>query len=297
MDITHLTGAITALVTPFDKKGDVDFAALERFVDFQIDGGIDGLLVLGTTGESATMTDAEDVEVVRTVVERVAGRVPVIGGAGSNATAESMRKSKMLQEAGVDGLLLITPYYNKSNEEGIYRHFSYVLDRVDVPCLLYNVPSRTGCALSEANVARLSKHANAWGIKEASGDIAYATKIARYVGDDFTLWSGNDDMITPLLSLGASGVISVWSNIAPQTVRNLVAYWHDGNPQKAREIQLANLDLIHALFCEVNPIPVKYALAEMGLLGENYRLPLWKLTDAHKALLAAELKKAGILHA
>ena len=203
----------------------------------------------------------------------------------------------MLQEAGVDGLLLITPYYNKSNEEGIYRHFSYVLDRVDVPCLLYNVPSRTGCALSEANVARLSKHANAWGIKEASGDIAYATKIARYVGDGFTLWSGNDDMIAPLLSLGASGVISVWSNVAPQTVHNLVAYWHDGNPQKAREIQLANLDLIHALFCEVNPIPVKYALAEMGLLGENYRLPLWKLTDAHKALLAAELKKAGILHA
>ena len=297
MDITHLTGAITALVTPFDEKGDVDFAALERFVDFQIDGGIDGLLVLGTTGESATMTDAEDVEVVRTVVERVAGRVPVIGGAGSNATAESMRKSKMLQEAGVDGLLLITPYYNKSNEEGIYRHFSYVLDRVDVPCLLYNVPSRTGCILSEANVARLSKHANAWGIKEASGDIAYATKIARYVGDDFTLWSGNDDMIAPLLSLGASGVISVWSNVAPQTVHNLVAYWHDGNPQKAREIQLANLDLIHALFCEVNPIPVKYALAEMGLLDENYRLPLWKLTDAHKALLAAELKKAGILHA
>lgn len=297
MDMTHLTGAITALVTPFDEKGNVDFAALERFVDFQVDGGIDGLLVLGTTGESATMTDAEDVEVVRTVVERVAGRVPVIGGAGSNATAESMRKSKMLQEAGVDGLLLITPYYNKSNEEGIYQHFSYVLDRVDVPCLLYNVPSRTGCALSEANVARLSKHANAWGIKEASGDIAYATKIARYVGDDFTLWSGNDDMIAPLLSLGGSGVISVWSNVAPQTVRDLVAYWHDGNPQKAREIQLANLDLIHALFCEVNPIPVKYALAEMGLLGENYRLPLWKLTDAHKDLLAAELKKAGILHA
>ncbi len=262
MDITHLTGAITALVTPFDEKGDVDFAALERFVDFQIDGGIDGLLVLGTTGESATMTDAEDVEVVRTVVERAAGRVPIIGGAGSNATAESMRKSKMLQEAGVDGLLLITPYYNKSNEEGIYRHFSYVLDRVDVPCLLYNVPSRTGCILSEANVARLSKHANAWGIKEASGDIAYATKIARYVGNDFTLWSGNDDMIAPLLSLGGSGVISVWSNVAPQTVHNLVAYWHDGNPQKAREIQLANLDLIHALFCEVNPIPVKYALAE-----------------------------------
>ena len=297
MDITHLTGAITALVTPFDEKGDVDFAALERFVDFQIDGGIDGLLVLGTTGESATMTDAEDVEVVRTVVERVAGRVPVIGGAGSNATAESMRKSKMLQEAGVDGLLLITPYYNKSNEEGIYRHFAYVLDRVDVPCLLYNVPSRTGCILSEANVARLSKHANAWGIKEASGDIAYATKIARYVGDDFTLWSGNDDMIALLLSLGGSGVISVWSNVAPQTVHNLVAYCHDGNPQKAREIQLANLDLIHALFCEVNPIPVKYALAEMGLLDENYRLPLWKLTDAHKDLLAAELKKAGILHA
>ncbi|MFR8062436.1 MAG: 4-hydroxy-tetrahydrodipicolinate synthase, partial [Lancefieldella rimae] len=213
MDMTHLTGAITALVTPFDEKGNVDFAALERFVDFQVDGGIDGLLVLGTTGESATMTDAEDVEVVRTVVERVAGRVPVIGGAGSNATAESMRKSKMLQEAGVDGLLLITPYYNKSNEEGIYRHFSYVLDRVDVPCLLYNVPSRTGCALSEANVARLSKHANAWGIKEASGDIGNVAKIMHMCDGNIDIYSGNDDQVVPLLSLGGIGVISVLSNV------------------------------------------------------------------------------------
>ncbi len=165
MDMKNLTGAITALVTPFDAQGNVDFEALERFVDFQIEQGIDGILALGTTGESSTMTDEEDIEVVKAILARVQGKVPVIGGAGSNSSAESLRKAEALEKAGVDGLLLITPYYNKSNEEGIYQHFSYVLDRVDVPCILYNIPGRTGCSISERNVQRLAAHPNAWCIK------------------------------------------------------------------------------------------------------------------------------------
>ena len=267
MDMKNVTGAITALVTPFDAQGNVDFEALEHFVDFQIEQGIDGILALGTTGESSTMTDEEDIEVVKAIL------------------------------AGVDGLLLITPYYNKSNEEGIYQHFSYVLDRVDVPCILYNIPGRTGCSISVRNVQRLAAHPNAWAIKEASGDIAYATKVARYLSDDFTMWSGNDDMIVPLLSLGASGVISVWSNLDPKMVHDLVAAWHRGEVSLARELQLQYLDLVHALFCEVNPIPVKAALARMGLMEENYRLPLWKMTDEHAEVLENAMRKAGLLDA
>lgn len=297
MDMNHLTGALTALVTPFDQNGKVDFETLEHFVDFQVEQGIDGLLVLGTTGESATMTDEEDIEVVKTVLSRAQGKVPVIGGTGSNSTSESWRKAQALEKAGVDGLLFITPYYNKSNEEGIYQHFSYVLDRVDVPCILYNIPGRTGCSISEKNVQRLSVHPNAWGIKEASGDISYATKVARYLSDDFSMWSGNDDMIVPLLSLGASGVISVWSNIDPKMVHDLVASWNRGEVSLAKDLQLQYLDLIHALFCEVNPIPVKAALARMGYMEENYRLPLWKMSEEHVQVLENAMRKAGLLDA
>lgn len=295
MDMTNLTGSIVALVTPFKQDGSVDFEALERLVDFHIENGTDGILVLGTTGESSTMTDAEDYEVARTVVDRVAGRVPVIGGAGSNCTAESMAKSLGLIKLGVDGLLLITPYYNKSNEEGIYQHFAYVLDRVDVPCILYNIPGRTGCSISENNLARLSKHPNAWGIKEASGSIEYASMAARYLSDDFRMFSGNDDIVVPLMSLGAKGVISVWADIAPATVHKMCADFLAGDIESARKIQLDNLELIHSLFCEVNPIPVKCALAQMGMIEEAYRQPLWPMADAGRARLTAALKGAGLI--
>lgn len=207
MDMQGLTGSVVALVTPFLEDGSIDFGSLERLVDFHLENGTDGILVLGTTGESSTMTDEEDLEVAKTVIDRVAGRIPVIGGAGSNSTAESLRKAKALEKLGADGLLLITPYYNKSNEEGIYRHFTTVLDQVDVPCLLYNIPGRTGCSISERNVARLATHPNAWGIKEASGNISYATMVARYLSDDFRMMSGNDDMVVPILSLGGVGVV------------------------------------------------------------------------------------------
>ena len=295
MDMTKLTGSIVALITPFAADGSVDFEALERLVDFHLAHGTDGILVLGTTGESSTMTDEEDLAVSRCVVERVAGRIPVIGGAGSNSTAESMRKSEGLVRAGVDGLLLITPYYNKSNEEGIYEHFKYVLDRVDVPCVLYNIPGRTGCSISVDNVRRLGDHPNAWAIKEASGNISYAASVARYLSDDFRMFSGNDDMVVPILSLGGSGVISVWADVAPATVHKMCVDFLSGDVESARKTQLDNLDLIHALFCEVNPIPVKAALAKMGMIEEVYRLPLCETSAANKKKIADCLKEVGLL--
>lgn len=295
MDMTNLTGSVVALITPFEEDGSVDYEALERLVEFQIEGGTDGILVLGTTGESSTMTDAEDVAVADFVVRRVAGRVPVIGGAGSNSTAESLRKSLELQKHGVDGLLLITPYYNKSNEEGIYQHFAQVMDAVNLPCVLYQIPGRTGCSISERNLERLAAHPNAWGVKDATGDISWTTMAARYVSDEFRLWSGNDDMVVPLLALGGSGVISVWADVAPRTVHDMVASYLAGDVEAARRIQLDNLELIHALFCEVNPIPVKTALARMGLIGEHFRMPLWPMADAGRERLYAAMRGAGLI--
>ena len=294
-DIRDLKGSIVALVTPFKEDGSIDFAALDRLVDFHLENQTDAILVLGTTGESSTMTDAEDVAVAQHVVNRVDGRVPIIGGAGSNSTMESLNKAKSLQMIGCDGLLLITPYYNKSNEEGVYRHFTTVLDQVEIPAILYNVPSRPGCSISERNVARLAQHPMAMGIKEASGSISYATTVAKYVGPDFKMFSGNDDMVVPLMSLGASGVISVWANVQPTTVHTMVMDYLGGDYQSALKIQLEGLDLVHALFCEVNPIPVKAALAMMGLIPEGYRLPLTTISDAGRAKLTAAMKGAGLL--
>lgn len=294
-DLSNLRGSIVALVTPFKENGDIDFDALDRLVDFHLDNKTDGILVLGTTGESSTMTDAEDVAVAQHVVNRVNGRVPVIGGAGSNSTRESLNKAKSLQMIGCDGLLLITPYYNKSNEEGVYRHFVTVLDQIEIPAILYNVPSRTGCSINERNVARLAQHPKALGIKEASGSISYATTVAKYVGPDFKMFSGNDDMVVPILSLGGSGVISVWANVQPRVVHDMVMSYLEGDYQTALKTQLAGLDLVHALFCEVNPIPVKAALSMMGLIPEAYRLPLTNISDKGRAQLAAAMKEAGVI--
>lgn len=297
MDMTGLSGSIVAIVTPFKEDRGVDFEALERLVDFHLANGTDGILVLGTTGESSTMTDREDYEVATCVVDRVAGRIPVIGGSGSNSTDESLRKSLGLQKLGVDGLLIITPYYNKSNEEGIYHHLNSVLDAVNLPCILYNIPGRTGCSISEKNLARLSRHPNAWGLKEASGNIAYAATAARYVSEDFHLFSGNDDIVVPLLSLGGSGVISVWANIAPKTVHDMCVRWQGGDVRGALQMQLDNLELIHSLFCEVNPIPVKAALAAMGFITESYRPPLWPMAQTGRERLHAALADRGLISA
>ena len=296
MDIRTLEGSIVALVTPFKADGSVDFETLERLVDFHLANHTDAILTLGTTGESSTMTHEEDNEVVRAVVGRVAGRIPVIAGSGSNCTQTQLDKSLEYQKLGVDGLLIITPYYNKSNEEGICRHFTAVADAVDVPCILYNVPGRTGCGISVANVVRLAAHPNIMGIKEASGNVGYAADIARYLSDDFRMYSGEDALTVPLMSLGASGTISVWADIQPALVHEMCRAFLDGDVVRAREIQLAAEPLIHALFSEVNPIPVKEALAQMGLIeGPHYRLPLCPMAEPARANLTDELKGAGLL--
>ena len=294
-DVRNLTGSIVALVTPFKESGEVDFPALDRLVDFHLENETDAILVLGTTGESSTMTDAEDVAVAQHVVNRVNGRIPIIGGAGSNATAESLNKAKSLQMIGCDALLLITPYYNKSNEEGIYRHFTTVLDQVEIPSILYNIPGRTGCSISEANVARLAGHPMVMGIKEASGSISYATSVARHLSDDFRMWSGNDDMIVPILSLGGSGVISVWANVEPKLCHDLVRSYLDGDYKSSLNMQLEGLDLVHALFCEVNRIPVTAALAMMGMIEESYRMPLCPMAPATRARLESVLRERGLI--
>ena len=295
MDIRNLEGSIVALVTPFCADGSVDFAALERLVDFHLQNKTDAILVLGTTGESATMTDEEDNSVVAAVVKQVAGRIPVIAGSGSNSTATMLDKSLSYQRLGADGLLTITPYYNKSNEEGIYQHFKTVADAVDIPCILYNIPGRCGCGISKRNVERLAAHPNVMGIKEASGNVAFAAGIAHLLSDDFRMYSGEDALTVPLMSLGASGTISVWADVQPALVHEMCRAYLDGNIERAREIQIAGQPLIQALFSEVNPIPVKEALSQMGLLDLNYRMPLMHMADDTRAALMATLKEADII--
>lgn len=295
MDIRKLEGSVVALVTPFDRQGKVDFEALERLVDFQIEAGTDAILALGTTGESSTMTHEEDNEVARCVVERVAGRVPVIAGSGSNCTETMLEKSLAYQKIGVDGLLTITPYYNKSSEEGIYQHFKVVADAVDIPCILYNIPGRCGCSISMNNVERLSQHPNIMGIKEASGNVSFAASIAHLLSDDFRMYSGEDALTLPLMALGASGTISVWADVQPALVHEMCRSFLDGDIERAREIQIAGIPLIHALFSEVNPIPVKEAVAQMGLIEANYRLPLCPMAKNTRAHLIEAMKGAGIL--
>ena len=296
MDIRNLTGSITALVTPFAADGSIDYDALGRLVDFQLDAGTDALLPLGTTGESSTMTHEEDEEVARFVVERVAGRVPVIAGAGSNSTETMVEKCRAFERIGVDGLLIITPYYNKSSEEGVYRHLASAADAVGVPCIVYNVPGRTGCALSAANVERLAAHPNIMGIKEASGSVDFAADIAHLLSDDFRMYSGEDALTVPLMALGASGVISVWANVQPALVHGMCRAFLDGDVRRAREIQVAAMPLIRTLFCEVNPIPVKEALAQMSLCDAVYRMPLVPMSEPARERLVEAMKGAG-LHA
>ena len=273
-------GSFTALVTPFHEDGSVNFEKLRELVEWQISEGIDGIVALGTTGESSTMSHEEDDAVAEAVIETANGRIPIICGAGSNSTQTQLEKTIRYKKMGADGVLLISPYYNKANDEGMYRHFATVGDQVDIPIILYNVPGRTGCSISPKVVERLSKHPNVVAIKEASGNISYAAHIARLLSDDFTMLSGNDDMIVPILSLGGSGVISVLSNIVPSEVHALTKAWFDGDPDRARELQLKYLDLVDALFCEVNPIPVKEALNQLGKAVGGYRLPLCEIGES-----------------
>lgn len=295
MDVRSLKGSIVALVTPFASDGSINFDQLGRLVEMHVSAGTDAILTLGTTGESATMSDEEDNAVVKFVVEQCAGRIPVIAGSGSNCTATQTRKSLTYQELGADAVLIISPYYNKSNEEGLYQHFIHTANAVDIPCILYNIPGRTGCSILVSTVERLSVHPNIMGIKEASGNVDYAARIAHCLSDDFRMYSGEDALTVPLMALGASGTISVWADIQPALVHEMCQAYLSGNVARATEIQVVAQPLIAALFGEVNPIPVKEALAQMGLIDAQYRLPLWPLGDAARAELTAQLKEAGLL--
>lgn len=289
-----LKGSIVALVTPFHEDGTVNFEKLGELLDWQIENSTDGILILGTSGESSTMTHEEDDAVALYTIERVNHRVPVIVGAGSNCTQTALEKSLKYQNMGADALLLISPYYNKANTQGMIRHFTTVADAVHIPIILYNVPGRTGCHIDEEAVKVLSKHPNICGIKEASGNISYATNIARYLSDDFVMYSGNDDMITSMMALGASGVISVLANCLPQETHQIVQDYLDGNVKESLEKQLKYLDFIHALFMEVNPIPVKQALNYMGKEVGGYRLPLCEMDEENAKHLKAVMEDLGL---
>lgn len=295
MDIRNLKGSVVALVTPFNDDGSVDFDKLGELIEFHIDNKTDAILTLGTTGESSTMTHEEDNAVCEYVVKKACGRIPVLAGAGSNCTQTMVEKSLSYERIGADGLLIITPYYNKANEEGMYRHFMETADRVHIPCILYNVPGRTGCSISPYNVSRLCRHENIIGIKEASGDMSYAMSIARYISDDFAMYSGNDDIAVPIMSIGGSGVISVSANIIPRETHDMIYKYIDGDTSGALELQLKYYDLIKALFCEVNPVPIKEAMNMMGMNVGGYRLPLCEMSEAGRERLRRALKEVDLI--
>lgn len=288
------TGAGVALVTPF-RNGKVDFDNYGELIEWQIAEGTDAIISCGTTGEASTMTDAEQIEVVEYAVNKVNGRVPVIAGAGSNDTAHGVALSKELERAGADALLHITPYYNKCTQKGYIQHMTAMADNVNIPIILYSVKSRTGVNVLPKTALELSKHPNIVGLKEASGDISQCAEMCRLVPDDFAIYSGNDDMVVPLLALGGKGVISVLSNVAPKDTHDMVAKFFEGDIAGSRKIQLDAKPLIDALFAEVNPIPVKAALEIMGKSKMEFRLPLCEPEDATVELLRKELKAYGII--
>ena len=295
MKFEHLQGSIVAMVTPFHEDGSVNFEVLTQLLERQIAAGTDGILTLGTTGEYSTMSHEEDAAVVAHTIKVVDGRVPGIVGGGSNCTATQIEKSIQYQNMGADALLLISPYYNKANTEGMYRHFAETADAVHIPCILYNVPGRTGCSIPVSVVERLSKHPNIVGIKEASGDMSYAMKIARCVGPDFALYSGNDDITVPLMSIGGSGVISVYANVMPAMCHQIVDDYLHGRQDQAVANHLKYLQLMNDLFLEVNPIPVKTAMNLLGLNVGPMRLPLCEMSEANAAVLRATMEEAGLL--
>ncbi len=288
-------GSIVALITPFREDGTVNTDKIRELVEFHIANKTDGILVLGTTGETPTMTAQEDELVAKTAIEQAAGRIPIIVGSGSNNTDYMLQKSRLYEQMGADGLLLISPYYNKANHAGLIRHFETVADAVNIPCILYNIPGRTGVSIPVDVVEHLSKHPNIQAIKEASGNIGYAMQIAPLLNENFQMYSGNDDQILPLLAIGGDGVISVWANLEPEKVHTLVQSFHDGDLETSRKLQLEGLDLVGSLFCEVNPIPVKTAMNILGKECGGLRLPLCEMDEANKARLEASLKKAGLL--
>lgn len=294
MKNTVFTGAATALVTPF-KNGSIDYEAFSGILEQQLSGGISALVVSGTTGEGSTLTDGEHRELIKYAVEKVAGRVPVIAGTGSNDTAYAQDLSKYACSVGADALLLVTPYYNKATQDGLYQSFRLIAESVDKPCILYNVPSRTGCNILPETAARLAEVENIVGIKEASGNISQIAELARLCGDRLDIYSGNDDQILPVLALGGKGVISVLSNILPAQTNEICRRFFNGDVQGALERQLHYLPLIKALFSEVNPIPAKAAMAAIGLCENSLRLPLTPMSRDKAEKLYKLMKDEGLI--
>ena len=289
------TGAATALITPMNNDGTVNFEKIDSLVEDQINAGIDALVVCGTTGEKSTLNYDEHIDVIKAVVKAANKRVPIIAGAGSNDTAYSVGICQEAMDVGADALLMVTPYYNKTSQAGLIAHYTYVADRVDAPIIVYNVPSRTGVNILPETYAELSKHPNIVAAKEANGDIASVVKTKYLCGDNLDIYSGNDDQIVPILSVGGAGVISVLSNIAPTDTHKMCAEYLKGNVDTARDLQIKYISLINALFSDVNPIPVKEAMNIMGMQVGPCRLPLVPMSDAKRAALTEELKKAGLL--
>ena len=289
------TGAGTAIITPMHQDGSVDYESFGRFIDWQIENGVDAIIAAATTGECATLNDEQHIEVIRFCVERAAGRVPVIGGTGSNDTAHGLHLTKMACEAGVDGILAVTPYYNKTTQNGLVKYFQEYAEVSTVPVIVYNVPSRTGLNIEPATYGILAEHENIVGIKEANGNISKIVETMDIVGDRLDLYSGNDDQVIPLLSLGGVGVISVLSNVVPQETHDMVAKYLAGDVKGALELQLRYTKLIKYLFSEVNPVPVKAACAAMGFCENVLRSPLYPMEEAHEQVLLNEMRKLGIL--
>jgi len=285
-----IRGSIVALITPFHEDGSVNYDKLRELILWHIQEGTDGICILGTTAETPALTVTERDRIVEISIEAADKRIPIIVGSGSNNTMVAKEQSIKYEKMGADGLLVITPYYNKTNKAGMICHFTEIADAVSIPVILYNVPGRTGCSLTYEALKELCQHKNIAGIKEASGDISFVMKIARLAGENFALYSGNDDMIVPLMSAGGSGVISVAANIIPSEIHQLTAAYLCGNVELARHIQLRYLEFINALFLETNPIPIKEAMNFMDMNVGKYRLPLYEMEDEGKKYLIKTMK-------
>ena len=290
------TGAGVALVTPFKEDLSVDYDQLEKFIDFQIDNGTDSIIICGTSGEASTMSHDEQIEVVSACVSHVNGRIPVIAGAGANCTDEALNLAKRSEKAGADGLLVVTPYYNKATQKGLEEYYTTVGNSVDIPIIMYNVPGRTGTNIQPATAVKIAKSVdNIVAIKEASGDIGQVATLAALADGCLDIYSGNDDQVVPLLALGGKGVISVLSNVAPRETHDMVMKFLEGDVKGSLDIQLKYMGVIHNLFSEVNPIPAKRAVAEMGYCKNIVRRPLTEMEEDHAQVLIQSMKEAGIL--
>ena len=289
-------GAGVAIVTPMKSNGEVNYEKFADMIEYQIANGTDAIIVCGTTGESSTLTHEEHLDVIKYCTEKVAGRIPVVAGTGSNCTETAVYLSQEAEKYGVDGLLLVSPYYNKATQNGLYTHFKTVAESVNLPIILYNVPSRTGCNILPDTVIRLCHDVkNIVGVKEASGNISQIARLAAKAKGTVDIYSGNDDQIVPILSLGGIGVISVLSNVAPRETHDICAKYFAGDVEGSMELQLRAMDLCDALFCEVNPIPVKKALNLMGMEAGSLRLPLTEMEEANAQKLEKAMKEFGIL--